>query len=92
MVGRWNWDEPVVRVPGKEVPTWVDRLGTDPAKVHTDPIAKSRHMRFPVMEDVPSPRKIAEFLRVVRSMNNDQEPDPEGPLADVWRWLKGLCR
>lgn len=38
----------------------------------------------------PSPMAIAVFLRAIRMLNGDQEPDPEGQLGEVWRWLKGL--
>ena len=43
------------------------------------------------VSDDPSPEKIALFCRTFRMMNGDQEPDPNGTLADVWRWLTGKC-
>ena len=43
------------------------------------------------LADRPSPKAIGKFLRVVRSMNNDEEPDPNGPVSEVWAWLKELA-
>lgn len=40
----------------------------------------------------PSPMTIARFLRTVRLLNGDEEPDPNGPLAEVWDWLRHLAR
>lgn len=38
----------------------------------------------------PSAKELATFLRVFRSMNQDQPPDPEGQLGRVWDWLNDL--
>lgn len=45
---------------------------------------------YPARADVPSPRKIAEFMRVIRSLNNSVALDEHGQLAEVWAWLQGL--
>ena len=40
-------------------------------------------------EEAPGPRPhLARLLvRTFRSLNQDEEPDPNGPLAEAWRWL-----
>jgi len=35
----------------------------------------------------PSARSIAMFCRVVRIMNEDEDPDIGGSFGEVWRWL-----
>ena len=76
MVGRWNWDEPTLRL------TKEDREHLRPLPPE---FIQQEHIRR------PSPAKIAAFLRVIRLMNDDQEPDPDGPLGDVWAWLRKLA-
>jgi hypothetical protein len=39
----------------------------------------------------PSAMAIAQYLRAVRLLNNSVDPDEDGPLAEVTRWLKRLA-
>jgi hypothetical protein len=45
----------------------------------------------PTYIPVPPPSsEIARFCQVVRLLNGDEEPAPDGPLGNVWAWLGKL--
>jgi len=39
----------------------------------------------------PTAKELDLFLRVFRSMNDDQPPDPRGPIGGVWDWITDLA-
>jgi hypothetical protein len=101
MVGRWNWDEPVLRLAGHQAVNEVQQQGlqqramrnpepTSDVMIRTitgSPILTGK-VTYPGQ---PSPAAIAAFLDVVRRLNNSVDFGEVEPAADVWRWLETLA-
>lgn len=100
---QWNWNDPTIQLAPKRAMENIEPIAGGLAdRPHASDCAVNNGPAYPpgpcncgavfALPSLPTPRPeaIAKFLRVVRSMNNDEEPDREGPNAEVWRWLVGL--
>jgi hypothetical protein len=90
MVGRWNWDEPVLRLAAdaftaEELAQLQRTTRPGPAYLMDAPTTG----RIELL--APPPAAIAAFLDVVRSMNNSVTWGTVEPGASVMRWLEGLA-